>query len=299
MSVKVDCIINVYGKPRQTELALLSLLRYSGDHIDKIFFINENDKLAEHKYITNKPLNIDYFTPKYWNWINPVDTGRLHDDEYRLSVRYQYGWERSDKDFVFITHNDCVYRGDIVGALLGNTDDNIAIGQLGQCWNCPASWAKKCDSESYWNYRPSFNELSLLYHTVEPPSGHVKRPYHVPDFHGAFKMRPWPLPECRVNEWCVLVNLAVAREVTMPKGPAVPFGAILNGGTPILDVAVGWFRDVSRMGHRCTNFPIYNYMSHSAGHPSMYDRDIYARNEINALETLKREYGRKDDGYSK
>ncbi len=33
-----DCAIFIFGKPRPSTLTLLSLLRNSGEHIDKIFF---------------------------------------------------------------------------------------------------------------------------------------------------------------------------------------------------------------------------------------------------------------------
>lgn len=297
MTPKVDCIINVFGKPLQTELAILSLMRHSGRHIDRIYLINENAKISDHQAIRRKLGNIEYYETRHKQWTNPVDMERLSDEDYRQSIRYQYGWERSDKDFIFITHNDCAYHGDIVGAFLGNIGSAIAIGQIGQCWNCPAWWSGKCDSGRYWDYRPSFDELKELYAKAVPPEGRVIRPYHLPAFHETFINDPWPLPECRVNEWCALVDLSIACEVTIPKGQSPPFGSILHGGSPILDVGAGWFRAISRMGHQCRDFPIYNYMKHEAGHPAMFDGELYARNELNALAILKNEYGRKDDGY--
>jgi hypothetical protein len=293
---KVDCIINVCGKKHQTALALLSLLRYSGHHIDRIYFIEEQTSINDNSFIRAK-LNdrIEHFVPSHWQWVNAVDLGRLHEEEYRLSIRYQYGWERTDKGFVFITHNDCIYHGDIVGALLENIGDSIAAGSIGQCWNCPASWDRKCDSDSYLDYRPSFEELTELYSTVEFPEGYTKRPYHIPSFHETFKVNPWPLPECRVNEWCALVNMTVARDVTMPRGAAVPLGAYLNGGSPILDVGVGWFRGISLMGHKCKNIPIYDYMEHTWGHSSMFDNELYVKNEQNALSVIKEEYANEYD----
>jgi hypothetical protein len=37
----VDVIINVYGKPWQTICTLKSLIKHSGNHIDKIYLIEE------------------------------------------------------------------------------------------------------------------------------------------------------------------------------------------------------------------------------------------------------------------
>lgn len=296
MPDKVDCIINVCKKPFQTTLALLSLNRYSGKYIDKIFFIEENlqndPEKSSSALIKNRLPNLEYYIPKYWLWTNPIDVKRLGEDEYRSSIRYQYGWEKSNKDFIFITHNDCIYHDDIIGAFLKNIGDNIAIGSIGQCWNCPAFWTKKCNSNNYWNYRPSFVELSALYETVEPPSGHTKRPYHIPKFHEQFKNNPWPLPECRVNEWCILINLAIARDLTVPRGIALPFGAMVDGGrgTSVLDIAVGWFRDISIKNFRCKNFPIYDYMHHTGGHLSMFNFSLYRENENNALKILRTQF---------
>ena len=38
---QVDVAINVYGKPMQTAVALLTLLQHSGQHIGRIWFIEE------------------------------------------------------------------------------------------------------------------------------------------------------------------------------------------------------------------------------------------------------------------
>lgn len=39
--IKVDVAVNVYGKPYQTVLSILSLLKYSKNYIDKIYIITE------------------------------------------------------------------------------------------------------------------------------------------------------------------------------------------------------------------------------------------------------------------
>ena len=37
--IKVDVAVNVYGKPYQTVLSILSLLKYSKNHINNIYII--------------------------------------------------------------------------------------------------------------------------------------------------------------------------------------------------------------------------------------------------------------------
>lgn len=309
--MKIDVVLNVCGKPYQTALTLLSLVRYSGSHIDKIFFIEENVvaqskscfkkhiKLSEDSNALNPNVHsqlkellkdrIVPFTPKHWLWIESADPKRASTDEdYRLSVRYQYGFEKSDKDFIFITHNDCIYTDDIISVLLNNVEKNIAIGHVGQCWNCPASWAGKCSSDSYDSYKPDLNEIKELYKTVAPPPGFVKRNV----FEGK---RPWlgawPLPECRVNEWCALINLNLARTVTQPNGSATMFGNYYADNNFSHEIGVGWFHDVSLLGYRIKNYPIYNHMKHTWGHPSMSDSGLYARLEDEAKAILEKDYG--------
>ena len=45
MQNKVDVCINVFGKPWQTLCTLKSLMKHSGDKIDKIYFIKEKANL--------------------------------------------------------------------------------------------------------------------------------------------------------------------------------------------------------------------------------------------------------------
>jgi hypothetical protein len=37
--IKVDVAVNIYGKPYQTVLSILSLLKYSKNHINNIFIV--------------------------------------------------------------------------------------------------------------------------------------------------------------------------------------------------------------------------------------------------------------------
>jgi hypothetical protein len=59
----------------------------------------------------------------------------------------------------------------------------------------------------------------------------------------------------------------------------------------VLDIAVAWFRGVSLLGYRAQHMPIDPYVRHSAGHPAMVDRNIYAEGERRAREILVAEYG--------
>jgi hypothetical protein len=282
----VDIAINVYGKPFQTAVSLLSLERHSGHHINKIYFVKEPRQPGDIDYgficdaLSDK---IVVHTSPYWHWYDRTVAEKLDDDEYRRSLRYQYAWEESASDYLFVTHNDVLYRGDIVGDFLGNLGDNAAIGEVGQCWNCPAHTAGLCDGDRYASYRPaSGDDLLRLYR--EYPTKRTGWEQFVDE------NSPWPLPECRVNEWAALINLAAVRRETVPIGDAFPLGAVT------LDVGSQWFRDMSLKGYRFANRPIKDFATHgwalnASGHQALFQYDKYELGEAVARSVLIDEYG--------
>ena len=300
MPPKVDVLINVCGKPLQTTLALLSLERACGQHIGTIYFTEEKTDASEiddgnFEYIKKRlKSTLVRYVPEQWNYCFALEPDKLGDETYRHSIRYQYGWEMSDKDYLLIIHNDTYFHGDVIGAMLDNIGDNIAIGDIGQCWYCPAAFTGKCDSDRYLEYRPDFDELFTLYKTTRPPKDRMLRTYHLPTIHPMFIHQPWPLPECRVNEWCALIDMKKARPLTVPHGRVTPFGAIIGVGKQILDVGCQWFREMNIRNHRCRNFDIYQYMHHDVpptGQPTLINRDKYKDKELEALDKLKKEFG--------
>ena len=101
----VDVAINVYGKPYQTCATLKTLMSYSGEHIDKIYFIQEKKQPpwgANFDIVLKKFNNIELFIPKHFLYIYYADRERYHDEDYRLSIRYQYAWENTDKRYLYI-----------------------------------------------------------------------------------------------------------------------------------------------------------------------------------------------------
>ncbi len=134
MSFKVDVAINVFGKVHQTALSLLSLMECSSEHIDRIYFQEEpftaeyefkkHDKILE--YFSHK---IKHYVPKYWNGIDPTDVERAaSSDDYRLSIRYQYGWEKSRQRYLLTVHNDIEVTTDIIANLYDELDGNTGVG---------------------------------------------------------------------------------------------------------------------------------------------------------------------------
>ena len=294
---KADVAINALGRPYQTLLTILSLVKYNSAYIDKIYLIIDADTPKSHRKkfdIINQIDNvkIEFFTPKIsYNYYDNV-IGIYNDYDARMGIRYQYAWENTDKQFLFISHNDCLYTGSIIKEMVDNIDDNIIIGHLGVCWNCPASWAGFCRRGKYQEYKPSYQELFALFQNAEVPDNRIfEFRCDKTDFNEKYRMHPWPLPACRVNEWACLVNIKKARGITVPHGQATPFGATTYIGDILVDTSCEWFHDVNCLGFTGKDFPVEMYVKHKFGLRSMYSRDEYFERESQALATIQ------SDGY--
>jgi len=300
MSFKVDVAINVFGKVHQTALSLLSLLECSGGHIDRIYFQEEvctaeyefkkHDKILE--YLEDR---VEHFVPRFWNGIDPNDMERAASSEdYRFSIRYQYGWEKCLQRYLLTVHNDVEVTTDIVANLYNALDGNTGIGEIGQCWWCPAGQNGLCDSEHYTEFKPSYQYLMKIYNKGMDYS--QRRAYNL-GLSEQFKENAWPLPECRLNEWCALIDMDKARKDTVPMGKAVPFGARMPSGALIgenwdrpvcLDIAVQWFRDMLHMGHTFKHYDVNKDMIHDKlGSVKLDSAEAYVVAEQKALLRLK------------
>lgn len=263
--MKVDVCINVCGKPWQTICTLKSLLKYSGDKIDKIFVTVENMNPFD------DPIDIiyDHFDnliihkPKGWQFVKH-DINDDDDIEERLSIRYQFGIEKSDKKFLFITHNDVLYTGDIVGDMLNEIGDNIGIGQIGQCWNCPAYNAGVCDGSKFNDWNPTYEEIENL-----------KLPFLRTDIRHIDPEYPKLLPECRLNEWACLINREITTLDNEHKGQKYYFG-LYRG----VDLGTDWFNVMNRKGYKFLNYTknfIHAYWAKggSSGNESFLNKEKY------------------------
>ncbi|MDR0339113.1 MAG: hypothetical protein LBH65_02420, partial [Desulfovibrio sp.] len=274
----VDAALNVFAKPYQTALSVLSLLQWSGKHIDRVFIqfepmgsmFDETPPYAVAEYLGDRAV---VFQAQQWLAREAADPSRMGDPAYRLSVRYQFAFERSDKDRLFIMHNDVLIKRDFVGALLAVADGAFAVGEIGQCWNCPASrkelvmaaglGERPCHRTRYRDFQPDFAGLQRLYAEAEK-AGFFVRPWRA-GWRERYVDRAWPLPECRVNEWGCLVDRAGTRQYVMPEGDVMPFGAFERCGTHNLDTAVSWFRDLNRKGLVARHLDIAPYLIHWVG----------------------------------
>ncbi len=304
----VDVALNIFARPYQTALSLISLLRVSDARIGKIFLQFEPYGSAYDK--VQPYIMADYLgdravvhQPEIWISCDAVDQNRLDDPAYRLSVRYQHAFEASRAKYLFITHNDVLFKKDLIGAMLDNIGDAFAIGQVGQCWNCPACNAgavraaglgeTPCAPERYAEFRPDLASLQRLYQCAAERGVFVRS--YAPGFadyynDGASRAQAWPLPECRVNEWGCLINLDICREHVMPHGKILPFGAYLPcGPDTCLDISVPWFRGLHRLGLRAKHMDISPYLTHWVGSDKTTERR-YVLSEDNARGILLKSF---------
>lgn len=281
----VDVVINIYGKPYQTAVTIATLLEKSNRHIRKIFLqvearqphdVNMDGLLrtfADEKFV--------HLHPKIYVGLEPSRDSDLEDLDYRRSIRYQYGWEISEAEFLFISHNDCIFRRDVVGDMMAyqRVNDFAGVGIIGQCWNCPAHHAQKCGGEKYDQYKPSYEEAVEVVRKYPSPrttEGIIDREH------------PMPFPECRLNEFSCLIDMRKARPQTMPVGDIPPFGVMTN------DVGTHWFRQMvlrgARFGHWFEGFDHAPFSPSGNGFSADSNKDHYASSEGNAAEYLARLY---------
>ena len=298
----VDAAMNIFARPYQTALSVLSLLKFSGKHIDRVYMQFEPkgsayDKASPHvvaEYLGDRAV---VFQPQFWLECDAAEPSRFSDPAYRLSLRYQHVFECSDKKYLFVLHNDVLVKRDIVGVLLDNIGDAFVIGRLGQCWNCPASNeevvkaagcdTRACNPDRYMEFRPDFAGLERLYREAVN-SGAAARPYWE-GWAEKYSEQAWPLPECRVNEWGCLVDLGQTKPLTMPFGSATPFGAFEACGSVTLDTAVAWFRDLHRAGLHARHMGVDGGLTHWVGNNKLTKRR-YHDIEDNARVILEKHF---------
>lgn len=250
MQYMVDVVISVFGKPYQTLCTLKSLLKHSGQHIDKIFFLEEKHHAYddEVKWVMDKFENIIHNKPEEYYGNNPfiVSKEQMATNINRYNFRYQYGIENSDKKHIFITHNDMLYTGDIIGNMMNEINGSTGIGLIGQCWNCPAFKADKCDGDRFNDYNPSYDEVQEMMKIHGGPVRH-----HFYQWLDKDKENVMPMPECRLNEFACIIDREVTVKECYPKGDARLFGAM-----ELLDTGSGWFRDMCLKGYKFKNYDI-------------------------------------------
>lgn len=300
-----DVALNIFAKPFQTALALLSLLEHCRDHIGTVWLQYEPygskfdavSPYAIYHYLTEETdVACRVFQPEYWLSLEPPDPARLEDTAYRHSIRYQYAFEHSQSKKLFIMHNDIFVKKNLLGDMLVQMDGAFAVGRVGQCWNCPAKYGEvtqeamgrgPCTPDTYADFRPDYAQLCELYKSAGRRKLRVR--FYDLAYGGIFEKQPFPLPECRVNEWALLLDLEQTRPLTRPFGSGDYVGSFQRCGRLCLDTAVSWFRDMHSQGLRAKHFDISGYLLHFVGSGKM-GQEKYSQSENRALTLLREHY---------
>lgn len=266
--MKVDCIIQSFGKQWQLLNTLSSLFYYSEQWIDKVYLMEE----AIHPFGDNINEVFKYDFPivhkKYKKFINIYQNNSKNIP--KENIRHQWGIEKSDKKYVFISHNDVLFTGDIIGNMLNEIDDCIGIGEIGQCWNCPAK--EMCGGGSNWNnWNPSFEDLNTL-----------KLPHIRTLVNNLDKELPKLMPECRLNEFACLIN----REICIKEGR--PFFGEFDH-----DSGTEWFKSMYKKGYKFKDYRkdfIHCYWAKTGGYNVQKNEKEYWEVENKAKQYFKENY---------
>ncbi len=179
-----------------------------------------------------------------------------------------------------------LYRGDLIGAYLNGIGNALAIGAVGQCWNCEANYAGVCSPDRFQVYRPLQSQYAELLAGTQP--GPRRERY--PDVSGVDPV--WPLPECRLNEFAALINMEMAQPLSYPVGPVLPFGGPFG-----LDLGSHWFEHMCRHGQEIRHFDFNSLATHGwtmngyGGAVSDKDPELYRKTEQAALDLLRADFG--------
>lgn len=300
-SSKVDVSIAFYGKPHHTIIAIKSLIEHCGEHIDTIYLARErvqphNDYIGIYKvidYFRNTGVNLSVYYPRYFIPVGLSDYERTKSDSrFRHSIMFQYPLEITDKEYLVVMHNDMLFHRNIVGEMIKlikeSPQHTIGVGSVGQCWSCPAgpNWGNKCNSNRYEHYVPSLEEAIELTEKYETPRRDIQLKV-------LKEGRVHLLPECRLNEYCALIDVQKYRKETLPHGDLGCYGGSWGG----VDLGTVWSHEIYKRGYKFIAFPIDDYAKHSpfdssgSGTKSKTHLEVYQDAEQNAKKYLEENYG--------
>ncbi|WP_373513957.1 hypothetical protein, partial [Persicitalea sp.] len=265
---KVDVSVIYYGKPYHTILSILSLLKFSREHINKIFVTVEKNQPYNtfgdiYKVIqaVEGLITTELYYPTLFYNLDTLDPDRVKNEQnLRWSIPYQYALENSAMNYLFIMHNDMIFHRDMIGEMLPvlKGDAQMAgVGSIGQCWSCPANAAKLCSGAVYDQYIPGQTEAIALHEAYDTPR-------KLKDIEILKTGRVHPLPECRLNEYACMIDLEIYRKTTLPYGDNVCFGG--NWGFTA-DLGTGWFHQMVNQGYQFKHFVLEDYAVHSQFNP--------------------------------
>lgn len=250
--MKIDVAVQSYKKPESLIYTLMSLKRVSGDLIDTVYINDDcsNDGSVEifnnmsvKEYFAPWKLNVRVNTknvgvnqvymfkhrPDYMNWLfvlsklkRFLDPKTTHNKD---DVRYQYAIDNTDKKYLLIIHDDVKFFKNIVWLYLNTIEanSNLAIvGDLGQCWRC--KFSKICSPKKLMQgFRPPYFPLTPKKDDIFNPRKGYNR-------------------DCRINEWCCLIDVEKAKLITEK------YGCLLGNYYRYSDIGAYWFCKIVEHG---------------------------------------------------
>ncbi len=260
---KVDVAIQSYKKPESLIYTLFSLKKYCSGYIDTVY-INDDcsgDKIIAKYLDTNfqkfiSPLKIKVrVNEKPVGYSHTIFTKNMllknpktiiikpslvikNNFYTENDIRYEWAINSTDKEYLLIIHDDIKFLDNIIKFYLETIekDKKIAIvGPLGQCWNCADSHKCSPDKILQGQYPHKYWPL-----TTNPK--------------GLFPFRYKRM--CRINEWCCLINVNIARNISKQKG--CYFGNMEDKG----DTGAYWFEQIVKLKYKFAD-PIPNKWSNN------------------------------------
>ena len=261
---KIDVAIQSYKKPESLVYTLLSLKKYCGDYIDTIYI---NDDCSGNNILDNYtnnelrnrmfPIKIEtrenikpsgythtIITKEMWKKRNIIEKIRLmghffirRAEFYSSSdeVRYQWAINSTNKKYIFLIHDDIKFFKNVLELYINimKKDSKMAIvGDLGGCKFCEfGPCGEKCSPEKI---------LHGIYPCKEYPITGKRKNI-------LLRMLGRKNRNCRINEWCCLINVEIARKLQENYG--IYFGNYEWGG----DVGTFWFEKIIRLGYHFTD----------------------------------------------
>lgn len=259
---KIDVVIQSYKKPESMIYTLFSLKKYCGNVVDTVYINDDcsndgtldfyNEKLKKALYpikikvrenIKASGYNKTIMTKTAFKKKTMLEKIRLlfYIPIKRLSfhstdddIRYQWGINETDKDYLFLIHDDIKFFDDIISLYIKIMDSDreyAIVGDMGYCSVCPyGPCGSKCSPDKI---------LKGQYPSPKWPITGCDSFIHM--LLGRYRRN------CRINEWCCLLKTSVARELVDEKG--LYFGNYEAGG----DVGSYWFDEIIKRGYKFTD----------------------------------------------
>ncbi len=257
---KIDVSVQSYKKPESLVYTLFSLKKYCGELIDTVYINDDGSNNGTVECYTDEkfkqmmaPINIKVRVNekpgKYTKTLMTkelfkrkslgkkiqlllhtfIDRIQWHDTEE--DIRYQWAINQTDKKYLFIIHDDIKFFDNVLALYLEDikSGGHAVVGDFGGCELCrfgPCGEEGKCGPEKI---------MAGIYPCKSWPRMGYKTPIHM--------ILGRSTRHCRINEWCCLIDVAAARELTEKEGTCI--GNYEAGG----DTATYWFERVIKRGY--------------------------------------------------